>query len=168
MWTNQSAKKELEDLIQSIHTVAEKGRSSANFIEWHLRIETILSEVFSKSPRLLNMFKAFRFSKTGQMILQGWNPNAEINQQHHSAFIDDINKTVGILEMALKELERKPLNEDFISSGLLDEKSTLSKSTSDKKVILDNEDITILFLSSSPDDHTKLRVDRACPNKTHV
>lgn len=162
MWTNQSAKKEIEELINSIQIVADKGRSSAQFIEWHLRIETLLREAFPDSPRLLQMFNNFPFSKTGGMLVQGWDLNAAIDRQHRNAFIGDINKTVGILEMALKELKRKPIIEKTpqTNQSIMKSETTKNNVENTKKYIPNNENITILFLSSSPDDVIKLRVDK--------
>jgi hypothetical protein len=124
-WTKQAAKKELEALIRETQVVAEHGNASPEFIRWYLRAATFLDEVFGGSSKLVMVFRSLKFQASGSFFPQTWDIQGALDKRHYVAFLDDLNRAIGIFQAALDELLRKSLSEVYHGKNTPKESSTL-------------------------------------------
>jgi hypothetical protein len=108
-WTTKSAIKELEELIARAHSVADEGKASPAFMRWYLRAVAFLDEVFGGGSKYRLLFKALSFQASGPFFIQEWDIQEALEERNHQAFVDDLNRSIGIFQAAVDELHRKPL-----------------------------------------------------------
>jgi len=124
-WTKRTAIKELRALIKETHSVAKHSMESPKFVRWYLRTTTFLEEVFGGSSMLVLMFRALRFQVTGSFVIEAWDLQEALDERHHAAFVDDLNRSIGIFQAGLDKLSRKSIADVYQGKNTPRESSTL-------------------------------------------
>lgn len=124
-WTKRAAIAELKSLIEDARAVASQGRSSPEFTKWYLRASNSLEEIFGGSSNLALAFASLPFHETGTIFTRAFNIQGALDQRHHKAFCEDLDRSIGVFEAGLHELSRKSISEVYHGKNTPKESSTL-------------------------------------------
>lgn len=108
---------EVEHLLAQVDLVLSSGRNSAEFAEWRMSGRLVLNEIFGETHLIARHFAGVTYYIPTSTIIQGWDPNAEIERLGVIAFRHGIETQRGILRSALDHLTKFGVPELAPSAG---------------------------------------------------
>jgi hypothetical protein len=100
----KSAIKKISELINSIPNIASSGRASSEHIRWIMNTQKTLSEIFGKKSTYFINFSSLTWRQTGGFVIQAWDIQAAMEEQHDRAFYQCLQVADGILRAAIDNL----------------------------------------------------------------
>lgn len=126
-WTTESALLELEKLSSETEELSKVARFSAPHTRWVAQTLTFLEEVFGLKSRYYLTFASLPWGATGSFIIHGWNPDVEIEVRHHEAYLRNLESSLGLLQAAADELQRKGIVDVYRGKNTPPESSAIVK-----------------------------------------
>ena len=126
-WTQDTALKQIQVLIQGIDRVCSAGRHSADHTHWVLNAVSLLSEVFGRHSKYYLTFTGLRWSETSGFVIQSSNIQDAIDRRNELAFERDLAIARGTLEAAHEHLERSGINAVYEGKDTAPESSAIVK-----------------------------------------
>jgi hypothetical protein len=110
-WTKDAAIDELRRLIAEIDTLTQVRRFSRQHSRWLAQTLRFLEDIFGTPSLYYQLIVNFRWSRTEEPI--GMGPLiTEIERQNQQTYVHQLDTARGLLEAALKELEKSSTIED--------------------------------------------------------
>lgn len=126
-WSKDNAIKAIQDAIDQIPNVQSAGRKSKQHTRWFVNTLRLLEEIFgAKSMYYLNL-SSFPWHSAGNMIIQGWDLEEQIEYRHHLAFLDQMKQANGLLLAAIDHLADSEMDEVYKGKDTPDETSEFFK-----------------------------------------
>lgn len=126
-WTKDAALKEIEDLIREADHVAPDGPYSAVHVRWDLRTRRFLTDVFGQNSIYLRGFASLTWRAMGSFVIQGWDLQNAIEEQHFKGFVQQIEIARGLLQASWDELSESDLEDVYHGKDTPPESSAILK-----------------------------------------
>ena len=112
-WTKENAINAINDLITQIKVVKQSSRQSQEHMRWLANSLRILEEVFGQNSRYYLTLAKFSWHDTGNMLINGWDFEGQIEDKHLSAFKSRMNQAEGLLLAAQDQLKDSEISEVY-------------------------------------------------------
>jgi hypothetical protein len=123
--TKGEAIKQIQEIIDEMPNIQRAGRSSSEHIRWILNCNNTLSRIFGKKSSFYFNFVRLPWKQTGGFVIQAWDVQAAIEEQHDRAFFQCLEIAQGIFLAAIDELNRTENIEDLYTDKTEDQSSLL-------------------------------------------
>lgn len=120
-WKKQEAIEVIQELINQLSNVREKGRKSQEHMRWLANGLRILEEVFGNRSRYYQTLANFNWSVTGTMLIHGWDWEYQKEQQHNQAFLEQTKQAEGLLLAAQDHLASSEITEVYEDNSSMTE-----------------------------------------------
>jgi DNA-binding protein YbaB len=130
-WSKEEALDVIDQSINQIKIIKQKGRNSTEHMRWLANTLRILEEVFGKKSRYYRTLSSFSWKHDGSMILHGWDFDDMISEKHTQGFYQQLNQAQGLLLSAKDHLNESEIQEVY---------------EDDKEITSANELVTIINL----------------------
>jgi hypothetical protein len=124
-WEKHEALNSIGDLIQQLKIVKSKERKSLEHMRWLANALRILEEVFGKNSRYYQTLAYFSWEETGSMVIQGWDIEYMIEQNHNNAFQSQLHQAEGLLLAAQDQLKVSEISEVYEAKDSVSETNEL-------------------------------------------
>jgi len=126
-WTKEEALRTLEELATEADRLRGSTAFSTEHTMWLMKSLEILEEVFGRASRYYLSFAALEWHETGSFITGGWDPQADIDAKHHTAFRRDLGTAKGFLLGAASSLAERELSDVYDAKDTGPEASLILK-----------------------------------------
>lgn len=106
-WTKKEALTTLNELANEADHLRGSKAFSTEHTKWQLKCLETLEEVFGPASRYYLSFAALKWHETGSFITEGWDPQAYIDDKHHTAFLRHLGIAKGLLLGAIDYLNSR-------------------------------------------------------------